>query len=366
MATKRHEKTQESYPMMEALGINSGKGAKAQSSSRTEDTLCGLQSSLIDFAPSRLGVRYQFILRTLFVTFCAFSWPLAGSAQSFTFDDIDYWVGSGANRAALVIDWADGETDPPALVWGFRWNGTALGRDIFTAVVAADDQLFAKVGGAVTSPVAIYGLGYDANDDGQFALDDGTTFDSDGFASSGPADGSLSVDAADYYAEGWFTGFWHYGIASTNPYDGGRWSDTPFGMAGRTLADGAWDSWTYTPTFNFAAYAQNPVAAAPPESLPPYPPGDFDHDGDVTVADYELWKSEFSSTDAPDADASGNGVVDAADYTIWRDHFSIAGGSAATLGSGVPESSSVLLCWCWCWLCFCRRRLVLARKGLDL
>jgi len=32
------------------------------------------------------------------------------SAQAaFTFDDIEYWVGTGSNRAALVIDWHDGK-----------------------------------------------------------------------------------------------------------------------------------------------------------------------------------------------------------------------------------------------------------------
>ncbi|MEX2091453.1 MAG: hypothetical protein WD971_02190 [Pirellulales bacterium] len=262
--------------------------------------------------------------------------PALSSAAPFNFDDIEYWVGSGSNRAALAIDWADSTTDPPALVWGYCWDGMALGRDMLTAIVAADDRLFAKIGGSASSPVAIYGLGYDANDDGQFALDDETAFDADGFASSSPADGAVSVDTADFYAEGWFTGFWHYGQASANPYDGGSWSDAPRGMAGRELADGAWDSWTFTATFNFAAYAENPSAAAPA----PYPPGDFDHDGNVTAADYDVWKSSYGSTSNLAADGNRNHAVDAGDYTVWRDHFS--GESAlATSGSAIPEPSSI-------------------------
>lgn len=240
---------------------------------------------------------------------------LSSSARAFTFDDIEFWVGHGANRAAVVIDWSDTTTDPPALVWGFRWDGTAFGRDMLKAVVAADDRLFAKIGGPIANPVAIYGLGYDANDDSQFALDDNSAFNEVGFATSAPADGAVSVDAADHYAEGWFTGFWHYGQAATSPYAGGAWADAPLGMAGRTLTDGAWDSWVFTPSFNFAAFAVNPIAAPAP-----FLPGDFDRDGTVTTTDYDVWKTAFGSTTDLAADASGNGVIDAADYSIWRDN----------------------------------------------
>lgn len=256
-------------------------------------------------------------------------------AEAFTFDDIEFWVGAGANRAAIVIDWSDTSSDPPALVWGYRWDGAAFGRDMLKAVVAADDRLFAKIGGSLANPVAIYGLGYDANDDGALALDDNTAFDPQGFALSSPADGAVSVDPADQYAEGWFTGFWHYGQASSNPYAEGTWLDAPLGMAGRTLTDGAWDSWVFTPTFNFASFAANPQAAPSP-----FPLGDFDHDGEVTAADYDVWKAAFGSTTELVADASGNGVVDAADYTIWRDRFSA--NSASVLSTIVLEPSSIV------------------------
>ena len=38
--------------------------------------------------------------------------------NTFTFNNIEFWVGEGENRAALIVDWYDdGET---AMVWGFR------------------------------------------------------------------------------------------------------------------------------------------------------------------------------------------------------------------------------------------------------
>jgi hypothetical protein len=105
-------------------------------------------------------------------------------------------------------------------------------------------------------------------------------------------------------------------------------------MAGRVLVDGAWDSWVFTPSFNFASFAVNPVAAPSP-----FPPGDFDRDGAVTVADYTVWRNAFGSTADLAADANGSGDVDAADYTIWRDRF--GGGSASIASASVPEPGSI-------------------------
>ena len=272
----------------------------------------------------------------LFVSSCAFSWPSFLPAEPFTFDDIQFWVGSGANRAALVIDWVERSPNSPSLAWGYRWDGTARGSDMLRAIVAADNRLFAKFGGPPSNPNAVYGIGYDADGDGQFALDDGTTFDDSGIAFTSPADLATSTDADDYYAEGWFTGFWHYGVeipAGTNPYDGSNWSDIPVGMASRTLIDGSWDSWTFSPTFNFAAFAENPQPAAPPFS-----PGDFNRDGQVDAADYSLWRSAFGSTSQLEADGNADGIVDAADYVVWRNHFTTASAASAAAGTGaVPE-----------------------------
>lgn len=197
--------------------------------------------------------------------------PALASADTVTnFDDIEFWVGSGSNQAAMVIDWGQGSDSPPALTWGFRWDGTASGEDMLLAIVAADDRLFAKVqdyGGSLG--IALYGLGYDYSGDGVFGLDDGTIFDSNGVAAvGGSADGGMSVDGVDLYQEGWFTGFWHYAVAGldglgepTNPYDGGFWSSSNWGMSSRQLANNDWDSWAFTPDFNFSTFATNPVAA---------------------------------------------------------------------------------------------------------
>jgi hypothetical protein len=212
---------------------------------------------------------------------------------------------------------------------------------MLTAVLAADDRLFAKLGGSAGNPVAVYGLGYDADDDGLFGVNDGTVFNASGIAFTSESDLGLATDAGDYYAEGWYTGFWHYGVASASPYDAGAWADTPLGMAGRTLADGAWDSWTFSPTFNFSSFAVNPQAAP---SL--FPPGDYDQDGSVSVSDFARWK-ELYGTNEPAADGNGNGLVDAADYTVWRNQMAVHSAAKTIPPQIAPEAtgfSMIALC----------------------
>jgi hypothetical protein len=275
---------------------------------------------------------------------------VATNASAFSFDDIVLWYGSGDHRAAMVVDWSDTSSEPQALVWGYRWDGTADGADMLAAIVAGDPRLFVKVGLDEDENIAaVFGFGYDADADRAFALrpQDETEFDAGGFAVSGAADGGASNDADDYYAEGWFRGFWHYSVASANPYEGGAWADTASGMQARTLTDGAWDSWTFTPTFNFNSHAQNPTAARPYA-------GDFNLDGDVDEFDYSAWRSAFGSSSRPAIDGNGSGIVDAADYVVWRQNlFSAPAAWGNELQVPEPPLSHLLLIFCFWFLQRC-------------
>lgn len=180
-----------------------------------------------------------------------------GSARAeFTFDDITYWVGTGANEAAFVVDWNDGLT-PQSLAWGYRWDGTATGEDMLIDVISTDPGLYAKISSPGGFGVAVYGMGYDLDADG-FALSDGTTF-TDGIAVSDSSDTATAVDTDDHYAEGWMSaGYWSYYLSA----DGVSWDYASTGMSGRTLTDGAWDGWSFAPAFNATAPSE-PVAALP-------------------------------------------------------------------------------------------------------
>jgi len=72
-------------------------------------------------------------------------------------------------------------------------------------------------------------------------------------------------------------------------------------------------------------------------------PGDYDQDGEVDEADYDVWKLNFGSGWNLTADGNLNGVVDAADYTIWRDNFGQSVNDLFGRGAAVPESSAMML-----------------------
>ncbi|BBO36165.1 dockerin type I domain-containing protein [Lacipirellula parvula] len=270
----------------------------------------------------------------------------AAAGPVASFDDVEFWVGTGSNRAVVAIEWLTGTTERTTLAWGFRWDGAATGQTLLNAVVTADPRLFAKsggFGGGLGS--SLYGLGYD-DGDGAFALDDGTTFNEAGIAQvSGPADRAQAVDPADYYNEGWFRGFWNYGYSHTNPFAGGSWTASQVGMSSRVLQDGDWESWAYHPAVNqagFQQFADNPFAAPAPAIVGS---ADFNGDGGVDGADFLAWQRGYGITTGAElnqGDANGDGGVDAADLQWWRDAFSQATTPPAAISAAaVPEPTSL-------------------------
>jgi|YNPBryantNP2012_1023418.scaffolds.fasta_scaffold05273_5 hypothetical protein len=177
-----------------------------------------------------------------------------------TFDDVQFWVGTGANRAALVLDWNDGKS-PEALVWGYRWDGTATGLDMLRAVVEADDRLFAHVSEAGPFGVSVYGIGYDRSGDGVFGVNPALSFDSGGWSVGLADDSRVAVDVGDHWAEGWNSGFWGYNIKGSAEES---WASALTGPLGRNLNDGAWDGYSFAPGFNFTDPSE-PLPAPVPE-----------------------------------------------------------------------------------------------------
>ena len=48
-------------------------------------------------------------------------------------DDIRNWTGTGTNQSTLVLQWNDAAS-PASLAWGYRWNGSASGLQMLSAV----------------------------------------------------------------------------------------------------------------------------------------------------------------------------------------------------------------------------------------
>ena len=188
-------------------------------------------------------------------------WMAAGAAfmvwasEAATFDDVQFWVGQGTNRAILVIDWADGLA-PEALFWGYQWDGDATGLDMLLAVVRADWRLFGHLG-QFGWGTAVFGLGYDRDGDGAFGVSPDPGFDAAGVAwSTNPNDSRVATDAEDHWREGWNSGYWAYYLKSD---EASAWGASMVGAADRVLTDGVWDGWRFAPGFT----ATPPGSAVP-------------------------------------------------------------------------------------------------------
>jgi hypothetical protein len=239
------------------------------------------------------------------------------AAPVTSMDDIRYWIGDGANRAALAIDWDGDATDDEAIVWGYRWDGARSGEQMLRDVVAADARLFAKLG-SHSLGLAVLGLGYDVDNNSAFAIDDGTVFDAGGIATASlsNADGAAAVEG-DLYAEGWEDAYWHFSVGVSGA-GGPVWSTSGFGPTTRQLTDDAWHGYAIAVTLNSNEFPQNLIAAQP------HVTGDFNGDGHVDAADYTVWR-----------DAAGAPQ----DYALWASAY----GSSGNAGVSVPEPGALAL-----------------------
>ena len=212
---------------------------------------------------------------------------------SFTFDDIQYWVGNGSNKAALVIEWHDGNR-PDAMVWGYRWDGEATGHDMIVAIAQADPRLVLLTQYTGWMVYTIDGIGY-----GESRLN--ISYDLEGAKSepknafkfeppitnpllgqtSHPEHPAEDVAAAirqgvqtgviyhpinaerygypsydyDYWScsngihwqAGWYYGYWSYFVRSSQT---SNFSYSGLGATSRVLTDGCWDAWSWNGNMN--------------------------------------------------------------------------------------------------------------------
>lgn len=210
------------------------------------------------------------------------------SDQNFTFSNVKFWVGTGSNRAALVIEWHDGK-QPDALVWGYRWDGEASGHDMIVAVAKADPRLLLLTQQTGNMGYTICGIGYsdqslDVNYDlkGAIANPEKSLFrfeppfpalspqksvpaspaeDAASAIQSGLQTGIIyhpftealygypsydydfwSCDAGSgHWRSGWYYGYWSYWTGNSV----GSLSYSGLGATSRQLTDGSWDAWSF-------------------------------------------------------------------------------------------------------------------------
>lgn len=70
---------------------------------------------------------------------------------------------------------------------------------------------------------------------------------------------------------------------------------------------------------------------------------DYNSNGSVDAADYDVWVATYGSTTDLRADGNGDGVINAADYTVWRDNLGLGSTNLVSPAQSVPEPTSLLL-----------------------
>jgi hypothetical protein len=141
----------------------------------------------------------------------------ASKSPAASFNDIQFWTGTGTNRAALVVEWstpesAFGSTVPTpvadkSLVWGYRFNGTVTAAQMFTAIVAADPRLYAVGTIDPHYGLGIYGIGFHLAGGGDLGIADGVTtnYFTNGLLTNTTVyvDAASSLNPGDLYWSGW-------------------------------------------------------------------------------------------------------------------------------------------------------------------
>jgi hypothetical protein len=224
---------------------------------------------------------------------------MSSAFGEFSFDDIatENWVGSGSNQAGMIIHWSspevfnnpydtDGQTRMPApieestMAWGYRFeDGADLNaQDMMMAIAAADPKLYVVASGWTQYGIAIFGLGYDLDGDGEYGLyysDDDISYDQDDFVNGWLGDfGYMDpdfytpTDDGDLYWAGWYGANWELwhedGRAGGEPFTErapdrgedtywtglgfsgyhGEWDFAEVGVSGIELVDGSWVGWS--------------------------------------------------------------------------------------------------------------------------
>lgn len=82
-----------------------------------------------------------------------------GGDPYFAFRDIKYWIGTGTKKAALVIDWHDGN-QPKALVWGYRFDGKKSAGEMLEEIANQDPRLLIAIGEGMKSGTCLFSIAY--------------------------------------------------------------------------------------------------------------------------------------------------------------------------------------------------------------
>jgi hypothetical protein len=279
------------------------------------------------------------IKHAAFAAFAAFA--LLASAQSQTVSstsDLNYW-GSGSNHAALVISWNDGKSGS-TLVWGYSWNGTATAWDMLVALAQSDPRLFIRIDSATSFGGALYGIGYDANDNNTFSVTGAedssgnattpifTSGISDMNVSSSSAEAPASSasaapsEVADHYAEGWMdNGFWEFFTGDTGTSYPSTWTSSMSGAGSTTLVNNGWYAFSIT-SANYTSHTPGSAIAA---AMSPTPTPTPTPTATPTPAATPETTASATPIPAPSLSTSGKSILKTSSPTLMVKGFASGG-----------------------------------------
>jgi hypothetical protein len=167
-------------------------------------------------------------------------------AANFTFDNIQYWVGSGSNQAMFIAFWDDGK-EPAALAWGYKWDGTKYGIDMVSEIAKTDNRFFLLTHSTGPMGNTIAGLGFDINGNKPIYLSNGgepqAPVNGIVYTSSYDYDDWFCSDNAAHWASGWYTkGYWSYWVADDI---NDKWEYSNLGASSRELTNNSVDAWYF-------------------------------------------------------------------------------------------------------------------------
>ena len=244
-----------------------------------------------------------------------------------SFDNIQYWIGTGQNRAALVLQWNDG-LDPVSVAWGYRWDGTATGIDMLRAIAGST---------VVTEPVTEEVLGTGTGTETRLSL----RLESYSFGLSVLALEYEPGDGPPRTRNDWSGGYWQYfirggrfeytnygdpdpslyDVPGSGQYEPTEWFSAPIGAGDRELIDGAWDAYSFAPGF-VAQPVQQPVAADLPVPVASCAMSDGTPSVSALGQTGLLYQLEYSENPAGPWNSMGDSELGTGGEIIFRDESS--------------------------------------------
>ena len=176
-----------------------------------------------------------------------------------SFENVQYWTGSGPNRSVLVMQFGAPDA-PTSVAWGYLWSGSAT----------AASMVFALAGNITGSGMPTPLAGSDARlsvDGAYFASFDGYFLNSLTYNQVGlpaPWTQSARLIEDNWAIDGTYPSL--YSLAGTGTWTGSPFSAASVGISGLSLTDGGWVAFAQTDGADPYTFAK-PVSAVPEPSV---------------------------------------------------------------------------------------------------